>query len=256
MRIFCVVSYNGTNFVGWQSQQNGRSVQDEIEKVLERIHGKKIRIHGSGRTDGKVHAVGQTFNFDTDKDLSLSKWKYALNTMLPQDIHIVSCHYVYGDIHAQYSAISKEYHYYLNMGPYDVFQKDLCYQLNRSLDLEKMRSAAKIFVGTHDFTSFNATPLSLQKNQVRTIFSIDIIDSKDLVQFVFKGTGFLRYMVRMIVQTLIEIGLGRLDENKAKEWLEAKDKNVCRYNAKPEGLYLYKVNYNFDYHDKEVIYEN
>lgn len=243
MRLKCTVSYDGTNYSGWQVQPHANSIQKEIEGALKRITCEDVIIYASGRTDAKVHAIGQVFHFDTNRVISNSKWLQALNSNTPKDIYFRDIEEVSEDFHARYSAIGKIYEYRFSFGEYNVHRQNYCAYLRRNIDIEAMVEASKIFIGTHDFTSFCANPLKDKPNQIRCIESIDIHQEKEEWIITYKGDGFLRYMVRMLSAALIEVGAYRIDKQTLEQWLQAKDKDVCRLNADPCGLYLKEVIY-------------
>ena len=241
MRVKCIVSYDGTHFHGFQVQNNLRTVQGEIQKALKKINEKETIIHGSGRTDGKVHAVHQVFHFDTEKNLPETQWKRAINHFMPNDIYIVSAEYVSETFHSRYSATKKEYRYYLSQNEYDPFKTNYIYQYGRKLDLNRMIDASKIFLGEHDFASFCS--VDQYGNTIREIYSIDITDDQGIVCFKLLGNGFRRYMVRHIVGGLIQVGANRILKEDLKELLDSCGEKKCLYKAKPQGLYLQDVYY-------------
>ena len=238
-----IISYNGVNFNGYQKQNNLRSVQGEIEKVLKEIHGYDVKSFGSGRTDKGVHALGQVFNFESELNMNSNQFKKAFNSLLPEDIYVKSVEEVPLEFHSRYSCYDKEYHYILNMGEYNPLEKDYVYQLNRSLDIDKMIEATELFMGEHDFRNFCASEEEKVKDYIRTIKNIDIVKNEDKLIFKFKGTGFLRYMVRMIVAVLVELGKGKKDLSFIKERLDVKELKRSNYKVNACGLYLVKVNY-------------
>jgi len=243
MRYFAKCSYDGTNFIGWQVQPEGRSIQEEIERVISTILNKDTRIFGSGRTDAGVHAFEQTFHFDSDKSIvDLEKFRYSCNRMLPKDIYITFIALVDDNFHARYDVVSKTYLYRLNTGLYDVFDRQYTAQFLRDLDVNKMAECAPLFIGKHCFQNF--TTKEEDKNDFeRTIYAFEIYTSDDLILFHINGTGFMRYMVRIIVGTLIEVGLGRLTKDDIVDLLEKKERSISPYKAPPEGLYLMNVEY-------------
>ncbi|CAM3610021.1 tRNA pseudouridine(38-40) synthase TruA [Erysipelothrix urinaevulpis] len=243
MRYKVTVSYDGSQFHGWQIQNEVRTVQEELEKCLSKIVKKQTTIHGSGRTDAKVHASRQVFHFDASLNMTCDNWYKALNALCPDDIYIQKVEEVDDDFHARYDVTSKEYCYYVNMGDYDVFNKNYVYQFNHVLDVGQMKEAASYLIGTHDFTSYNATPLDEIENQVRTLYALEITQKDDVLEFKITGTGFLRYMIRMIVGALIECGKHKLNPEDIKEKLELKTKATVPFRAPAEGLYLKRVNY-------------
>ncbi len=243
MRFKVTVAYNGANFVGWQRQNKGKSIQKTIEDVISIIEKRPVEITGAGRTDSGVSAMGQVFHFDSQLNLLQEQWQKALNDLLPDDIYIKDVTSVSDDFHARFSVTSKRYDYCVRTGEYDVFSYPFVYQLNKPLDVEKMRECALLFTGEHDFTSFNATPLETISYQVRTIQRLSIVDEGDQVRLIFEGKGFLRYMVRMISQVLIEVGLNRLDKQDILRMFELNSKEACKLNAPAQGLTLVEVRY-------------
>ena len=242
MRYLATIEYVGTNYAGWQIQPNGVSIEEEIEKVLSRILNRKTKIYGSGRTDAGVHAHGQTFHFDAFQIKDLGKFLYSLNSLLPSDMHVLDIRQVRDDFNARYDAKSKTYSYYINMGEYDPFERDKMYQFLRKLDVEKMMEALDAFKGTHNFQNFTSKPEDMN-NYVRTIHEASIEQVGDILKITFTGNGFMRYMVRMMVGALIEVGLGKLTEMQIKILLVDINRKVVSYKAPANGLYLEKVTY-------------
>lgn len=238
-----IVSYNGVNFNGYQKQSNLRSVQGEIEKVLSKIHHYEVKSFGAGRTDKGVHALGQVFNFESDLEMDARQFEKAFNSLLPEDIYVKNVEEVDMSFHSRYSSKSKEYHYLVNLGEYNVLEKDYVLQLNKTVDVEKMREASKLFLGKHDFRNFCASEEEKVKDYIRIIESIEIIKENNKVLFIFKGNGFLRYMVRMLVAILLEIGKGRKDVSFIEERLDSDKLNRSNYKVDSCGLYLVRVNY-------------
>ena len=241
MRYLATIEYNGTNYAGWQIQPNGVSIQEEVEKVISRLLNTPTKIYGSGRTDAGVHAHGQTFHFDADiKDLG--KFKYSLNSLLPRDMHVINIEIKGDEFNARYDVKAKTYIYYLNMGEFDPFNKDLVYQFLRKLDVDAMKKAIALLKGEHCFMNFTSKEED-KSNFVRNIYEVDISVSEDIVKFSFVGNGFMRYMIRMIVGTLIEVGLGKMSLEEVSSYLDSKDRKVISYKAPACGLYLEKVKY-------------
>lgn len=238
-----VISYNGVNFNGYQKQSNLRSVQGEIERVLSKVHHYEVKSFGAGRTDKGVHALAQVFNFESELGMSANEYKKAFNSLLPSDIYVKSVEEVDLSFHSRYSAKSKEYQYILNEGEYNVLEKDYVWQLNKRLDLNKMKSASKLFLGEHDFRNFCTSEEERVKDYIRTIENIDIERVDDRLIFTFKGNGFLRYMVRMIVAILVEIGKDRKDISFIEERLDNMELKRSNYKVAACGLYLVRVNY-------------
>lgn len=240
------VSYDGSCYSGWQRQINTHSIQQEIESAIEKIEGKFISITASGRTDAHVHALGQVFHFDSEKDIKPENWKRALNSLLPKDIRIKEICMVSDDFHARFHAVRKRYDYLITTEVDNPFYQKYMGKDLKELDIERMQKAAAIFLGTHDFTSFTSSKIDSRKSRIKTITRLDIVKEEHAVRFIFEGNGFLRYMVRMISQTLIETGKHRLEIEDVQAMLEGKNKHLCRYKAQPEGLYLVHVYYKED----------
>lgn len=243
MRIKAVVEYDGSNFVGYQIQNEGRTIQAEIQKAIEKITRVPTPIVASGRTDALVHAKGQVFHFETTMDLTFAQWKKAINSYLPEDIHILSCEEVPSDFHARYSAIAKHYEYILSLDEYSPIERKYVYQLCRYLNVNSMQKAAKLFVGEHDFRNFCANDEEETKSFVRTITFFEIHSVEKRIHFNLIGNGFLRYEVRMIIGTLIALALGQINEQYILDKLSGKSKDPVPYRAPGEGLYLVDVTY-------------
>ena len=241
VRIKCKVSYDGSKFYSFQVQNKERTIQGEIQKALKNICQSEVIIHASGRTDAKVHAKAQIFHFDTTKQMPSNKWKMAMNPFLPNDIHILECEEVDENFHSRYSAVQKEYRYYLSTNEYSPFETNYIYQYNRSLDLQLMQEAAKLFIGKHDFASYCS--YDQYGNTIRTIYKFEVNEKNGIVEFIVRGDGFRRYMVRHLVGALIQIGAHRFTINQAKARLESCGKEHILFKAKPQGLYLYQVDY-------------
>ncbi|HHU56447.1 MAG TPA: tRNA pseudouridine(38-40) synthase TruA [Acholeplasmataceae bacterium] len=241
MRYKCIVSYDGTNFHGFQTQRGLRTVQDEIENVLEIVLKNKIRIHPAGRTDSGVHAYGQVFHFDSNIHITEKSMRKAINSRLPGDIYIKSVEIISDDFHARYSAKSKIYHYLLDLGEYNPLLNNYRYFYKYPLDLNKVIEASKIFIGQHDFASF--TKNHKVDNTVRNIFSIDFEIDFPLVTIKFHGDGFLHNMVRIIVAMLLEVGRGKITIDELITIKEAKNRRLAPKLAPPQGLYLIEVKY-------------
>lgn len=245
-RYFITFSYDGSNFSGYQKQANKRTIQEEMEKVLTSINDKqKVDLCASGRTDAKVHALNQKGHFDLEKDLPVDKLKMGINSLLPGDIHVKKVERISENFHARYNANGKEYLYLLNMGEFNPIERNYVCQYNRKLDVASMERAIKYLEGTHDFKSFSKTDED-KEDYVRTISQANIIrDIKDLnrITFSFVGTGFLRYQIRNMVGTLIEVGEGKRKSEDMIHILDAKDRTVAGKTANPEGLYLRNVFY-------------
>jgi len=246
MRYLCVVSYRGTSYCGWQKQVVSKlpSIEKEIEKVLSRILNENIKIYGSGRTDAGVHAIGQTFHFDFARDLDEYKYTHSFNELLPDDIRILSLTKVSDDFHARFSVKSKTYVYKINNSRnINPFASDLEYHLPYVLDVNSMKEASKVFIGEHNFQNFTSKEED-DSLFVRIINNIEVTKENGIVTIALTGNGFMRYMVRMIVGNLIQIGLGKLTSEDLKRNLEDKNRRPSSFKAPASGLYLKEVFYN------------
>ena len=246
MKFFITFSYDGSSFNGYQKQPSKRTIQGEMEKVLKQINdNKKVDITASGRTDAGVHAINQKAHFSLNIDINTDKLKKALNSLLPKDIYVKQVENVSEEFHARFSAIGKEYIYKINMGEYNPIERNYIYQYNSKLDVVEMERALKYLEGTHNFKTFTKSDEE-KEDYVRTISQTSIVrDSKDVNQLTltFVGTGFLRYMVRNMVGTLIEIGEGKRKSEDIIDMLKKEDRRVAGKTANPEGLYLRNVFY-------------
>lgn len=246
MRYLMTFSYDGSKYSGYQKQPREKTIQSELEKALKTINNdEKIEVHASGRTDAKVHALNQKAHFDLMKPLPLEGLGKALNSLLPPDIYIKDIEEVKADFHARFNVRAKEYIYKINMGEYDPIEKDYIYQYNKRLDVVEIERALKYLEGTHDFKSFSKTDEE-KDDYVRTIVQTNVIrDIKNVnkITISFLGTGFLRYMVRNLVGTLIEVGEGKRKSEDIMNILDAKDRRKAGKTANPEGLYLKDVFY-------------
>ena len=203
MRYKCVVTYDGTCFHGFQTQNNLRTVQEEIEHVLLIINKKKTIIYPSGRTDSGVHAIGQVFHFDTDIVMKEENMRNAINSRLPKDIYIKKVEIVSEDFHARFSVLKKEYHYYIDFGEFDPLKRNYRYYFPyKKIDRNLLYQASQIFVGEHDFKSF--TKNKDLTDTTRIIYSIDFVWENDLLCIKIVGNGFMHNMVRILVAMWLE----------------------------------------------------
>lgn len=243
MRYLIKFSYDGTKFFGYQKQPDKRTVEGELEKALFNINNHtETRIFSSGRTDRGVHAVGQTAHFDLSIDITLYKLKRALNSLLPEDIHVIETSVVDDNFHARFMATRKTYKYYLNTGEYNPIDRNIVYQYNKKLDIEKIRKAIKSFIGCHNFKIFTS-PEVIKESYIRTIYNASIEVQHNTVIFTFTGDGFMKYQVRNMVGTLIKIGNDKLDIDIIDKLLKGEVSDKYVFTAKPEGLYLVEVSY-------------
>jgi tRNA pseudouridine38-40 synthase len=243
-RYKCIISYDGSGFSGYQVQPNKRTVQSVLEAVLAKMHkGELIKVIASGRTDAGVHAKRQVIHFDSPLSIAENKWEMALNSMLPEDISVLSVKKASEFFHARFDATGKEYHYVLLLSSKrDPFKRKFAYQYPYKLNFEAMREASNFFLGTHDFTSFCSAKTEVE-DKVRTIETIDFILEGDLLTIRFVGNGFLYNMVRILVGTLLEVGSGDRKPEDIPAILGNKDRRFAGKTAPPQGLYLWQVFY-------------
>ena len=242
MRYKCICSYDGSMCHGFQVQGELRTVQKEIEDVLEIIHKRKVTIYPSGRTDTAVHAIGQVFHFDSEIDMREWNMQNAINSRLPKDIYISSVEKVSEEFHARFSALKKEYHYKINLGDYDPLKRNYYYwTYYKNINYDLMEEASKIFIGTHDFQTF--TKNHDIDNTVRTIYELEFIYSGDELVIRIICNGFLHNMVRIIVAMLYEVGKGNITISDLEKALSMRDRKYAPKIAPANGLYLYKVYY-------------
>src|SRR5215467_8425549 len=242
------IAYDGTDFHGWQMQTNKPTIQGEIVDVLQRLTQEKIYVHGAGRTDAGVHALGQVASFHTHSALSAQEFQRAMNALLPPVIRIVRAEEVGPDFHARWSARCKTYRYRLYRGkvvPPALWRYVLHYPF--PLDEDAMRDAARRFVGTHDFAAFAASTGSddddRERSTEREIYSSELVRSDDGEELIYtvKGRSFLRYMVRKMVGTLLEVGRSRLVADDILRLYQSRDRAKSGPTVPPQGLCMVEV---------------
>ncbi len=244
-----VIEYDGTDYFGFQYQPGVPTIQGELERVLEKILKQKVIVYGSGRTDAGVHAAGQVINFRTEGSIPTDRVCVAMNSLLPKDIAAVEASDVDDDFHARYSAISRLYKYdILNRGVRSALEGRFSWHVDMPLDYDAMRVGAECLVGVHDFSSFwcsRGVDRSDWKENcpVRNMISVDVTKSGEHVIIEMRANAFLRSMVRVIVGTLVDVGLGRLSGSEVCRVLEAKDRSAAGKTAPPQGLCLKEVEY-------------
>ncbi len=244
------IAYDGTEFHGWQIQSDKPTIQGAITDVLRRITQESIFLHGAGRTDAGVHARGQVAHFKTRAELSPTEFQRALNALLPPAIRIVSAEEVGPDFHARWQALSKTYRYRIYRGrvvPPTEWRYVLHYPF--PLDLDSMRRGCALYVGTHDFTSFAASTGSEEDDQERTtireIYEAQVSDAQhgDELHVTVRGKSFLRYMVRKMVGTLLDVGRGKLRSEDIARLYEIRDRSKSGPTVPPQGLWMVSVEY-------------
>jgi tRNA pseudouridine38-40 synthase len=250
LRYKAFISYDGTDFYGWQEQLNFPTIQAEIQTALERISGQRIGVTGAGRTDSGVHAIEQVAHFNWDHSLPPDRLRLALNAIIPPTIRIFDIQEASGDFHARYEARSKSYIYRIDTNRvYNPFYYRYSLHYSRQLDLSLLSKVASVLEGEHDFLAFQATGTELVTT-VRQIFRVEVLpDLKDpsldysLLCIRFEATGFLRKMVRFMVGTLLEIASGKRDPEDITRALETPDRKYVGVPAPARGLFLEKVQY-------------
>lgn len=242
-RVRLTVSYDGTNYCGWQVQPNGITIEEVLNKKLSDLTGEEIAVTGASRTDSGVHARGNVAVFDTASPIPAERMAYALNRKLPDDIVIVKSEEVPPDWHPRYQDCTKTYEYHIwNAEVPDPAKRHTTYHVSYHLDIGKMQKAARYLVGEHDFVSFCSIHRNV-KTTVRTIYSIEIEKEKEALTIRIRGNGFLYNMVRIIVGTLLRVGRGFYTPEQVKDILEAKSRDAAGVTAPPQGLMLMEIRY-------------
>jgi len=243
-RYKCTISYDGSNYSGFQIQPKDRTVQGEIERALRKLHkGIEVKIQASGRTDAGVHAKGQVIHFDSSLDIPAEKWPIALNAILPHDIVVADAEIVSESFHARYNVTAKEYRYFIQLGERrDPFKRNYAYYYPYALNVEAMREALNYFIGEYDFTSFCSAKTDKER-KVRTITRVNLTKKEDMLIFSFQGNGFLYNMVRIMVGTLLDVGRGKKSPEDIPVIIEKKDRKAAGKTGSANGLYLWKVWY-------------
>jgi tRNA pseudouridine38-40 synthase len=244
-RLKLIVAYDGAPFAGWQSQSHSNTAQDHLERALERVTGGPARVHGAGRTDAGVHALAQCAHVDvSDKLLLPQRWIQTLNALLLPAIRVLRCRYVSNDFHARLSAKGKIYRYRIWTAPVlPPFEYRRAWHIPQPLDLRVLKTAAKHFVGTHDFAAFAANRGKAEPSTIRTINSLSVRQNGPYVTIEFDGNGFLYKMVRLIVGALVKCALGKMRVEEITSRLHSGKVGSARFTAPAEGLYLVRVRY-------------
>ena len=242
VRYKCIISYDGHNYMGFQIQNELPTIELEIENAINKFIGYDVKIYPSGRTDRGVHARGQVIHFDLENEIPANGVKSGINAFLPNDIYIKECEIVDLDFHARFSAKSKEYRYYINKGEYDPLKINYSVYIT-NLDINKMREAIKLLEGKHDFKGFASASIDKRKDTIKEIYHTEINEIGDYLEFVFIGSGFLKYQIRRMMGALVEIGRGKENVSFINLVLDKKDPGISHKSLDGAGLYLYKVTY-------------
>lgn len=242
-RVRLVVAYDGTNYHGWQIQNNGNTIEAELNQCLSELTGEQIEVIGASRTDAGVHAMGNVAVFDTNCQIPAEKFSYAMNRSLPEDIRIQRSEEVPAGWHPRYCESRKTYEYRINRGEFPMPVNRLySYFTYRKLDVDRMRQASRYLVGEHDFKSFCQTGAQVSST-IRTIYSLEVIEQGNDLVIRVCGNGFLYNMVRIIAGTLMEVGEGKRTPESMKSIIEAADRTSAGPTAPACGLML--VRYEF-----------
>ena len=238
------IEYDGSSYHGWQKQKNDRTIQGEIEKALIKMTGNKVALTGSGRTDAGVHAFSQAANFHCDTNLLPEEFYRGLNSLLPEDIIIKRCKEVNERFHARYDVKSKTYSYrILNCHTSVAIGRQYVWFIRKKLDSHAMRSSIPHIIGIHDFKAFEGTG-SPRSHTTRNVFNAKLEQKNtDYLYIEIEANGFLRFMVRNIVGTLVDVGLGKITSDDFRQILISKDRNKAGATAPPHGLFLMHVKY-------------
>lgn len=235
--------YDGTEYHGFQRQENGITIQEVIETAIKKVTGEKVSITGCSRTDAGVHATEYVCNFRTESSVPADKFCFAINSFLPEDVSCTASSEVDMDFHARYSAKAKTYTYTIYNAPHR--NPVLCrfaWHYPVKIDIDKMKIAAKAIVGTHDFTAFMASG-GQQKTTVKTVNFLDITTHENKIDITINADGFLYNMVRIIAGTLVYAGVGKIDPNDVPAIIESGDRTLAGITAPPQGLCLKKLFY-------------
>ena len=242
-RILLTISYDGTNYSGWQKQKNAVTVQGEFDKACSTLFKTDIESIGASRTDAGVHALGQRAVIDVDTSIPAEKIPLALNPLLPDDIVVTHAEEVGADFNPRFKALKKTYEYSIYNAPFrNPIYRNYSEYVRCELDLDSIRTACEAFVGEHDFRAFCASGNS-SKTTVRIIYSLDIEKDGDFIKIRVTGNGFLYNMVRIIAGTLIYVGEGRIVPDNLPEIIASGDRRKAGKTAGPSGLVLVKIMY-------------
>lgn len=243
------LQYDGTDFHGWQMQGQGRTVQGELTRALSQIDGQDVVVHGAGRTDAGVHAEAQVANVYLQREMTPERLRAAVNGNVGRDLRVADVEIVPDDFHARFAAKGKTYRYRIYQAPFiSPFRVRYALHEARPLDAGRMKDVLPIFIGTHDWTAFSSTHTEA-RTRVRTVTALELSESEiddgqaRLIEIEISADGFLRYMVRSIVGTLLAVGRGEIKQSDIEQALQTKDRSLAGATAAAQGLTLVKVHY-------------
>ena len=237
------LAYDGTNYHGWQRQHNGITIQEVLEDCLCKIFNSRIVVTGCSRTDAGVHAKIYVCSFSGETTIPADKIPFVMNTVLPSDIRVYGCEIAEDGFNARFHTVSKAYEYKIVNKPFaNPLLRNFAWHYPVKLNVEKMKEAAKIICGKHDFASFCAAGSSV-KTTVRNMYELSVEEENDIITIRTAADGFLYNMVRIVVGTLVYVGNGKLSVDEVRRFIEKKDRRLMGITAPPQGLSLVEVNY-------------
>jgi len=238
-----ILEYDGANYLGWQKQKNGVTIQGTLEEAISLLTNEKIEVTGSSRTDAGVHAKGFVANFKTNSKIPAEKFREAINHKLPEDIVIIKSEEVKENFHSRYDAKGKTYSYsIINRDTYPAIGRNYLYHIKKNLNISSMKEACRYFIGTYDFSAFKSSGSSV-KTSVRTIMDLHIEEENEIIKIYITGDGFLYNMVRIIVGTLLMVGNNKIKPENIRDIIESKDRKKAGICVPARGLTLEKVYY-------------
>ena len=241
-----IIQYDGTNYHGWQVQSRYDTIQGRVLEALRKmVNNYPVKCQGASRTDAGVHSVGQVANFRVPQSIRIScgSFYHGLNSLTPDDIIITDVQETVPDFHARFDARAKTYCYQIfNADSGSMYHLRFSWHIRRKLNIQTMREASKYLLGCHDFKSFQASSCGAETS-IRTVFAIHILQRKSLIRFFIKANAYLHRMVRNIVGTLVDVGIGKIPPPGVSEILKSKDRTLAGMTAPARGLFLLKVHY-------------
>ncbi len=239
MKFLITISYDGSKFYGFQRLNEEASVQKVLEEALTKINKQSVEVKGAGRTDRGVHANGQRVSFKLDVNIDENGLMMALNSLVKPYIYVKKVEKVNDDVHARFSVKKKKYIYKINLGDFNPQLTDYVYQSEYKLDIDKMKEVSKLYLGVHDFHNFVSGE---RDDYTAIVYGIDFFIKDDVLNIVFEGKSFYRYMVRNLVGMMIDVARGKDDISKVAAMLDSKDE-ISGYTAPACGLYLDSIEY-------------